>query len=409
MRLNAILPAALLLSAIQLVAAEYGSLTRVNISGKIYTPAPAPRVAPAADGSTTYIERQTVSEITEGNVLQALVSRSIIPSAKGYSLGLLTDANLDGLGEFVAYRTAGPASAARRVPTDLLALNYEVGPRDGTIRNTSNDTLISIDLVSRDYAKLTVLDFEGIGILTRRHTNLPKQKAPLNQVVISSATGTFPGVNAPDSGNAGLGTLSLSLSDAKIVDLTPYGTVAPSTSSNGSVISTTRSATLDLGGSGPTFGGNRTNYTDGNTTLGGNLTTGSGSLTLGGSGTIGSGGTIVSDGILTPGGSTLGGNNTYTSGVTLNSGNLTVAGGSTLGGNGIISLNGGGSLAGGYLTIDTTKGATLPGLVVDASGNITQLPTFTTGTGPSRLSIITSTGTHVYTRDSSNTWTLVTS
>lgn len=403
MRLNAILPAALLLSAIQLVAAEYGSLTRVNISGKIYTPAPAPRVAPAADGSTTYIERQTVSEITESNVLQALVSRSIIPSAKGYSLGLLSLGEIDDANVFIAYRQSSPASSARQVPDELLSLEYQIGPREGTYQSTAADKLIAVNLVSRDYAKLTVLDFEGIGILTRRHTNLPKQKAPLNQVVISSATGSLVGVNAPDSDNNGLGTLSLSLSDAKIVDLTPFGDVAPkrnsSTTSGGVII--TSGAVLSLGGSNTNTGGNTT-------IIGGNLTL-SGSPTLGGSGTIGSGGTIVSGGILTPGGSTLGGNNTYNSGVTLNSGNLTVAGGSTLGGNGIIGLNGGGSLTGSYLTIDTTNGGSLAGLVVDSSGNITQLPTFTRGTGPSRLTIITSTGTHVYTRGTSNTWTLVTS
>lgn len=378
MRLNAILPAALLLSAIQLVAAEYGSLTRVNISGKIYTPAPAPRVAPAADGSTTYIERQTVSEITESNVLQALVSRSIIPSAKGYSLGLLALGEIDDANVFIAYRQSSPASSARQVPDELLSLEYQIGPREGTYHSTAADKLIDVDLVSRDYAKLTVLDFEGIGILTRRHTNLPKQKAPLNQVVISSATGSLVGVNAPDSDNNGLGTLSLSLSDAKIVDLTPFGDVAPkrnsSTTSGGVTI--TSGGVLSLGGS--------NTYTGGNTTIIG------GNVTLSGS-------------------PTLGGNNTYTSGVTLNSGNLTVAGGSTLGGNGIISLNGAGLLNGGYLTIDTTNGGSLAGLVVDSSGNITQLPTFTSGTGPNRLIIITSTGTHTYTRDSNNTWTLVTS
>lgn len=237
MRRLALLTAAVFIAAVELAAADYGSLSRVVVSGKIYTAATAPTVATAVDGSTTFLERLTVTNVSDASVLRALVDRGIITTTTGYQLGLINTAALDIAGEFVAFRPAAPATTARRVPTDLLSIRFATGPREGSVRNTAADALISVNLTSRDYATLSVLDFEGTGIFTQRYFNNAKLKSPQNQVIQISGTGSFSGVNAPDSGNNGVGTLAVSISGTRIVDLALFGDAAPRPSSGSSTSS----------------------------------------------------------------------------------------------------------------------------------------------------------------------------
>jgi autotransporter-associated beta strand protein len=313
-----------------------------------------------------------------------MVSRQLIATSKGYQLGLLKTAALDGAGEFIAYKPSSPASSARRVPADILALSISVGPRQVTIRdNTLKNTSLNLNITSRDYATLSVLDYEGVSILTQRYSNSPKSKPPLNRVILLSARGDFQGVNAPEitipeQTGDGVGIVTLELTDSKIVDLAPYGNVAPPNPTNNA---TSGSVSLNSSPDVPLV---LTPITSGATT-----TTGSGTLTLNG-------------------------NNTYSGGTVVNSGNLTVGGGTTLGGNGTLSLNSGtlsgtpSVISGGpsTLTIDARNGNRPFGLEVDADGKITQLPTLPT-TASGNLVIITSTGTHTYTRDVNNVWTPV--
>lgn len=399
MRSLALLPVVLLVTALQLVAAEYGSLTRVTLSGTIHTPGIEPQSSPTANGDFTVVRRTISSPLTNADILRAMVSRQLITTGKGYQIGLLKTAALDGAGEFIAYKPSNPAGSALRVPADILSLSVSVGPRQGTIRaNTLKTTALNLNITSRDYATLSVLDYEGVSILTQRYSNSPKSKPPLNQVILLSARGDFQGVNAPEvtipeQTGDGVGIITLELTGSKIVDLTPYGNVAPPNPTNNT---TSSSITLDGGG------------TSGGTAVNG------GSLTLGTVNNTGSGTVILT------------GNNTYTSGTTINGGNLTFGGGSNLGGNGTLSLNGGGDALGGNatlnlnsgnlggtmsvvnigqsnLTIDARNGNWPFGLIVDADGNITQLPTLTTTTS-GNLIIITSTGSHTYARNANNVW-----
>lgn len=388
MRRLALLPVVLLVTALQLVAAEYGSLTRVTLSGTIHTPGIEPQSSPAANGDFTVVRRTISSPLTNSDVLRAMVSRQLIATSKGYQLGLLKTAALDGAGEFIAYKPSSPASSARRVPADILALSVSVGPRQGTIRdNTLKNTALNLNITSRDYATLSVLDYEGVSILTQRYSNSPKSKPPLNRVVLLSARGDFQGVNAPEvtipeQTGDGVGIVTLELTDSKIVDLTPYGNVAPPNPTKNAT-----SGSITLNGGGGTSGGTTVN--GGSISGGGVTNTGSGTLTLNG-------------------------NNTYSGGTVVNSGNLTAGGGTTLGGNGTLSLNSG-TLSGtpsviyggpSTLTIDARNGYRPFGLEVDADGNITQLPTLPTTTS-GNLVIITISGSHTYTRDANNVWTPV--
>ena len=316
MRRLALLPVVLLFTALQLVAAEYGSLTRVTLSGTIHTPGIEPQSSPTANGDFTVVRRTINTPLTNADVLRAMVSRQLIATSKGYQLGLLKTAALDGAGEFIAYKPAIPASSARRVPADILALSISVGPRQVTIRdNTLKNTSLNLNITSRDYATLSVLDYEGVSILTQRYSNSPKSKPPLNRVILLSARGDFQGVNAPEitipeQTGDGVGIVTLELTDSKIVDLAPYGNVAPPNPTNNA---TSGSVSLNSSPDVPLV---LTPITSGAT-----ITTGSGTLDLGVRNTY-TGGTVVNTGNLTVG-------------------NLTVGDGIILGGNGALNLNSG--------------------------------------------------------------------
>lgn len=121
-------------------------------------------------------------------------------------------------------------------------------------------------------------------------------------------------------------------------------------------------------------------------------------LTRYGMATIGGGVVATGGGTLTLGS----GSTTYTGGASVTAGTLNLSGGS------ISATILSSSSFGGTLTINTTAGGALAGLVVDSSGTVTQLPTFTGNFQPATLIVITSSGTYTYTKDSNGAWTLVT-
>lgn len=321
----AILPASAL-------AERYGSETTVTLQGTYYI-AGATSTQILLNGDTRDTATQSVIQINNSTVLQAMSSRSLIPGVAGYRLVMVARAHMaDGVSWFATKTNGIPVA----VPADLFTLDVSDGPTSGQLVVSAHDVVKSLNQQTHNQAGLILNKFIGTGMLTQTWSAKPVKNGTATEVVeLVSSTGTFTGavMSAP---NAGVGSIDFKLTGAKTVDLTRYGMV-------------------------PT-------------------------------GNYGSGG---SDFITKTGTGTL-----VLSGTNTNTGITTIT-------NGTLNLSSANLASIGTLTINTTSGGTLPGLVVDVDGNVTQFPIFGTSL-PGTLVIITSSGTHPYTHDANGVWTLVT-
>jgi len=318
-----------------------------------------------ANGDVRSTTRQTVSRVSNRTILEAMRDRALIPTISGYRLVMVAHGHMaDGVAWFATKKSGTPVP----VPSDLLSLDVSNGPATGQWVVDANALLKSLRQQTINQTSLTLAGgFAGTGLLNQAWTARSVKNSDTTEAVeLVASSGSFTGAlnAAPESG---VGTAQITLLDSKIVDLTPYGMATTDTGSTGGMIS---SGSLTLSGS--------------------NTYTGSVSITAG---TLALNGSTLSDG------SVLG----LTNSDTLSGGTLTLVSG-TLSSTILSSTNFTGPLA-----INTTTGATLSGLVVDSTGTITQLPTFTGSLQPSKLIITTSSGTYTYTKDSNGVWALVTS
>jgi autotransporter-associated beta strand protein len=330
----------------------HGSQTALTITGTYFLDGSLVTTT-LPSGDTRDTATHIVKTINNTTLLEVMRVRSLISQTAGYKLVMVGNAHMaDGIKFFAISGTTSTVE----VPGDLLALSVQNGPVNGVMVIGSTAVLKTLSQQSNNLASLTLPGFTGSGALKQNWSAKVMVKNSVSEgVELVSGTGTFSGpVTYQDK--SGVGLVTLTLNESKAVDLTRYGMVT--------------SATPDTSGGGST---------------GGVLVIGSGSGTLGGS-------------------------NTYTGSTTISSGTLNL-------GSGTLTLNSSGTLSftnlGSYnfanlstLTINTTQGGTLTGLVVDANGNVTQFPTFG-NTVPGTLVIITSSGTHTYTQVS-GVWTPVT-
>ena len=342
------------------LAERYGSETTVTLQGAYYIAgATSTQILP--NGDTRDTASQSVIQINNSTVLQAMSSRSLIPGVAGYRLVMVARAHMaDGVSWFATKTTGTPVA----VPADLFTLDVSDGPTSGQLVVSAHDVLKSLNQQTHNQAGLILNKFIGTGMLTQTWSARPVKNGTATEVVeLVSSTGTFTGavMSAP---NAGVGSIDFKLTGAKTVDLTRYGMVTTGNSGiSGSVI-------INRSNTGNSVGG---------------------TLTMAGSGNI-SVGTV-----------NLGADDSNNASTQLNAGGVLLSGGASG-----IAVGNNSQFIGNtsIITINTTSGGTLPGLVVDADGNVTQFPIFGTSL-PGTLVIITSSGTHPYTHDANGVWTLV--
>ena len=334
--LHSFLFAISLLCASSAWAERFGSETSVVLQGTYYqTIETVSTTLPNGDVRST--ATQTTVRVSNHTILEAMRSRNLITDIAGYRLVMVGRGHMaDGVSWFATKNTGTPVA----VPSDLFSLDVSDGPANGQWVVSAEAVLKSLRQQTVNQSSLSLAGgFAGTGLLNQTWAMRSVKNGDATEVVeLVASSGSFTGpING--SPESGVGTVQLTLTGAKVVELSRY--FIPQTSSVGGVIHT-----------------------------------GSGTLTL-------TGGTYTG-GSLTPG-------------------TLTLAGGS-------IALSTLSSTAfTGFLAVNTTVGGTLVGLVVDSSGTITQLPTFTGNFQPSQLIIITSSGTYTYTKDTNGAWTLVTS
>ena len=447
-------PLALFVAAmlpVSALAERYGSETTMTLQGTYYISG-ATSTHPLPNGDTRDTSTHSVIQINNNTVLQAMRNRSLISGVAGYRLVMVAHAHMaDGVAWFATKTTGTPVA----VPADLLTLDVSDGPTSGQFVIDGNNVLKSLSQQTHNQAGLILANFTGTGLLTQTWSAKTVKNGTVTEAVeLVASTGNFTGA-VTASPNAGIGSIDFKLTGARSVDLTRYGMATDGNSGSGGAVTTGNSnaGTLTLAGSG--------SYSGGTTVSGGLVKLGTGTLilnssntytgsTTSGIGTIASG-TIDLSAVNFTSGSTLTLNATQGSnvlGLTLDANGiptslplfgssppdtliLTTAGGSftynttvSLSGGSTFSLIGGGSTGGnlaitgttidlssatlsGTLTINTTTGGSATGLVIDANGNVTHLPTFGTSL-PATLVIITSSGTHTYTHDANGMWTLVT-
>ncbi len=337
-------------------AERFGSQTNVTLKGAYYFTGTT-SIQPLPNGDTRDTETHTVVTVTNATILQAMKNRSLIPSTSGYQLVMVAHAHMaDGIRWFAIKGTGEPVA----VPTDIFDLSVNDGPVNGQFTVDNNAALKSLSQQTHNSATITQGDFSGTSVLSQTwKSKAVKNGALTDAVELVTTNGTFNGTI-----NTGIGMIDFQLTGAKTVDLTRFG----------------MASLTNLPGNG----------SNGSSAEAGTITTG-----FSGSGSI-----------------TLSGNNTYSGSTTINSGTLvlgtipTFSGGITITG-GLINASNGSFAIISTLTINTTTGGSATGLVVDADGNVTQFPTFGNSL-PGTLVIITFSGTHTYTHDADDVWTLVT-
>ncbi|MBW8781937.1 MAG: hypothetical protein JF599_08625 [Verrucomicrobia bacterium] len=339
------------------LAERYGSETAVTLQGTYYLPGTL-ATKTLSNGNVSDTATHTVVQVTNRTILEAMHTRNLIATINGYRLVMVAHAHMaDGTAWFATPATGTPVA----VPSDLFALGVAEGPANGQTVVDGSGVLKSLSQQTHNQAGLVFGSFTGTGVLTQNWTSRAVKNGAATEVVeLVASTGNFSG-SVTANPNPGVGLLTFTLSGAKTIDLTRYG-MANSTEST--VTGGSLSGSLSLTST--------------------SVTTNVGSLNF-------SGGTLQ----LNSGNSTLGTSNNNVSSL-----NLNVS--STLNLSNVNFANIG------TVTINTTAGGSATGLIVDANGNVTQLPTFGSSL-PATLIIITSSGSHTYTHDSNGVWTLVTS
>lgn len=333
----------LFLSASSAWAERFGSETAVIVQGTYYlTGETVSTDLPNGDVRST--AAQTTVRVSNRTILEAMRVRNLITDIAGYRLVMVGRGHMaDGVSWFATKSTGTPVA----VPSDLLSIDVSDGPANGQWVVNADAVLKSLRQQTVNQTSLSLVgSFAGTGLLTQSWTARSVKNGDTTEMVeLVSSSGSFSGAlnGAPESG---VGTVQLTLADAKVVELSRYN--ISTTLSGGTLTLGSGSASVSLA----------------------NIS--SGTLTLIGGGTITSGTLTLSSGSI--------------SGTILSSSSFT-----------------------GTLTIKTTTGGTLGGLVVDSSGTVTQLPTFTGNFQPVTLIVITSSGTYTYTKDTNGAWTLVTS
>lgn len=351
------------LSASSALAERFGSETSVTVQG-VYYQAGETVTTTLPNGDVHSTATRTTVRVNNRTILEAMRDRDLITDISGYRLVMVAHGHMaDGILWFATKNGGVPVA----VPSDLLSLDVTDGPANGQWVVSADAVLKSMRQQTVNQTSLSLAGgFAGTGLLNQAWTARSIKDDDFTEVVeLVSSSGSFTGV-INGSPTAGVGTVQFTLANPKVVVLTRY-IPAPMISSGG---------TLDSGG---------TIYTAGSaasaTSI--NLSSSIGIFTIYNQPLTVSSGTL-----------TLGGTQTF-------SGNITVTGGTLNVTNATLSSTS-------TLTINTTTGGTVTGLIVDADGNVTQFPTFGSSL-PGTLIIITSSGTHTYTHDSNGVWTLVTS
>ncbi|HEY9247719.1 MAG TPA: autotransporter-associated beta strand repeat-containing protein [Rariglobus sp.] len=275
------------LASTPLFAGRYGSESVVTLSGAYHLPGTtATSTLKNQDVATT--TKYLVRQIGNGAILDALKNRQLISATSGYSLVMVGQTDLsDGTGFFVVRGSETPVA----VPTDILTLQVLDGPNQGSRVVSAQSVLKTLAVETRNYAKLVLPEFEGYGILVQSWKARPYSMNGISEVVeLVTTTGTLAGT--VQSGDlAGVGSIKLTLTKAKVVDLTRYGmaTTAATNTTAGATTTQTESTVV-------TPAVTPVTDTASGATAGSLVKTGNGSLTLSGSNSY-SGGTMISGGL----------------------------------------------------------------------------------------------------------------
>ena len=391
------LPLALALSILSTssaLAERFGSETAVTVQGVYYQSGETVSTT-LANGDVRSKTKQTIVRVGNRAILEAMRDRTLIPTISGYRLVIVAHGHMaDGVALFATKKSGTPIP----VPPDLLSFDVSNGPATGHWVVDADALPKNLRQQTINQAYLTVAGgFVGNGLLNQAWTVRSVKNGDTTEIVeLVSSGGSFTGA-LNDSPEAGVGTAQLTLSDPKIVDLTPYGMATIDTGSTGDM---TFGGSLTVSLITPPYGGSAVTLFSGST---GGMTSGSFYLPLGFVFTGFPNSSTFSDGSVLG----LASGATF-SGVTFGMDGSTYTT-TMLGSIDTISFAPSTPSTTSTLAINTTTGATLSGLVVDGTGTITQLPTFTGSYQPSKLIITTSSGTYTYTHDSNGVWTLVTS
>lgn len=334
---------AVLFATTSAFAGRYGSETLVTLSGT-YHLAGSQTDKKLKGGDVSKTTAYKIQKVSNSTVLSALKKRGLITTTTGYSLVMVGQTHTaDGIKFFAIANGQTPVA----IPTDILNLTLNDGPRAGTLVVDKNSVLKTLSAETRNQATLTLGSFSGSGIVVQSWTSKPVVKSGITEVVeLMESKGRISGVISTST-NSGVGVIDLGLTKSKTVDLKRYGMA-------------TSSSTGSFGGS---------------TSLGAvaSVTTTTPTLTN----------SSLYISVIQPGIDelTLTGLNTYT--------------GSTLTQNGVLWVN---------PTITSTPDI---GLTLAFDGNVLALPAYGIGQ-PNELTITTADGPVVFTRENGNIWTPVT-
>lgn len=206
---------ALLLPVVSVHADQYGSETTVKIEGFYRVPV-ADKVTELNTGITRVVKSFRRVEVSNRTVLDRLVKEDLIPTVKDYSIVMVAPNTHDAGVKFFAVRTG---RTPVEIPGEFFGLNVSDGPGTGVIERDNQERLRRLDVVTSNYAVLTLPRFQGAGILRQKWSFKTVRS---EQVQLVDSSGGFAG-KLTNSAGTGVGSIDLTLSEAKTVSLSKYG------------------------------------------------------------------------------------------------------------------------------------------------------------------------------------------
>lgn len=222
LRLLSVLTASLL--TISAYAAQYGSETRVVITGTFQIAKPDD-VRELRSGAVRVRRDSLERTVNNRTVLNAMVKENLIPRATGYEIVMVAQPNMaDGVQFFAVRDGATPV----RIPEDLFTLDVQDGPGTGVIEEDNQGRLTRVEAQTTNFATLSFGNFLGSGILKQSWS---LETVSTDQVQLVRSSGSF--VGQLSTNRDGVGTVELKLNRPKTVNLARYGMASSSGDSGG--------------------------------------------------------------------------------------------------------------------------------------------------------------------------------